>query len=82
MDGQGSSKKWPFHFYQFVQKNRLSANSVLDQFQKHCDHINQPISVIGENIQGIFKGLGKNGEALIENESQHYQIISGSLFYN
>ena len=75
-------KKWPFHFYQFVQKNRLSANSVLDQFQKHCDHINQPISVIGENIQGIFKGLGKNGEALIANESQHYQIISGSLFYN
>ena len=75
-------KKWPLDFYQFVQKNRLSADSVLNQFQKHCDHINRPVSVIDKNIQGVFKGLGKNGEALIVNESQHYQIISGSLFYN
>ena len=75
-------KKWPLHFYQFIQKNRPSIDVILDQFKKYCDHIDRPVSVAGRNMRGIFKGLGKNGEALITNESQQYQIISGSLLYN
>lgn len=73
-------KRWPLQFYQFVLENRLASDLTLELFQKYCDHLNQTVSIKG--MKGIFKGLGKNGEAIIMDGQLQYQIINGSLLYH
>lgn len=77
-------KKIIAEIYDYVLKHRLSSNEIIDGWKKNCIHMNQQIKIDGNTIShaGKFIGIGPRGEALIENNGNIKQIVSGSLFFN
>lgn len=52
-----------------------------DAFNENCFHLNMDVFIF-ENEQdhiGIFRGIGENGEALIEKDEKIYPFLSSSL---
>ncbi len=76
-DGQ---QKLPLQIVKFIQSNRLAANEVIEQFEKHCIHLNSFVS-IDHKFFGTFLGIGKNGAARVERNSEVKEFLSGSLFF-
>ncbi|MCY4644142.1 MAG: biotin--[acetyl-CoA-carboxylase] ligase [Bacteriovoracales bacterium] len=88
---EGLQKNWPLRFYRFVLKSRLHSSSILAEFPQYCDHMGRSVSIhSGENekgegvIEGIFQGIGPNGEGVIASDpgKEPHRVLSGSLFYN
>jgi BirA family biotin operon repressor/biotin-[acetyl-CoA-carboxylase] ligase len=67
--------------YQFILDNRLSTEDILLEFNKLCPHLNKKISFYDnqQDLIGIFKGIDKEGSALIEINKQIKKFNSGSL---
>lgn len=56
---------------------------IREEFNKKCFHLNKIVSITdNEKDQiGIFRGIGENGEALIEIERSLHPFLSGSLTF-
>jgi BirA family biotin operon repressor/biotin-[acetyl-CoA-carboxylase] ligase len=68
--------------YLFVKMNRISAAlDIKKSFDLFCYHLNMNVSIFedGEDHHGLFKGIGVNGEALIEINSTTRAFLSSSL---
>jgi BirA family biotin operon repressor/biotin-[acetyl-CoA-carboxylase] ligase len=65
-------------FYNFVLVNRLSSNEVKEQWSDLCFHLDKNVSIDNSRI-GIFKGVGDNGQALIEIDSIIIEEYSATL---
>lgn len=53
------------------------------EWEKSCFHLNKMVKIVDEfeSTEGIFLGLGKNGEALVKTQDGEIKtIMSGSLF--
>lgn len=70
--------------YQYILHNRIkSMDSLYYRWNKLCLHKNQKVAIEDKDfkIVGIFKGIGKDGEAIIQSESSISKIYSGSLTF-
>ena len=68
--------------YQSLLSNRLStAEKLIDTFNQYCFHIDTDVFIFedGKDYVGIFKGIGTNGEALVEIDSTVQSFMSSSL---
>lgn len=75
-------KTIPAKFYEYLLKNRLNDIEILQKkFESSCIHMNKKVMVDddGINYEGVFLGIGKNGEALIEIEGAIRSFIASSL---
>lgn len=68
-------------FYQYILSNRISSSETISKWNDLCFHLNQKVS-IDRKYEGIFKGIGENGEALIEKGPELIKEYSASLFLN
>lgn len=52
-----------------------------ESFNKHCFHMNMDVFIFedGKDHIGIFRGIGENGEALLEKDGQTHSFLSSSL---
>jgi len=73
----------PEEFFSFVLSHRLNTQPLLNYWEKYCGHSQKNVIIYEDEnsyIQGIFKGIGPQGEALILNaEGEIQKIFSGSL---
>ncbi|MDO9181115.1 MAG: biotin--[acetyl-CoA-carboxylase] ligase [Bacteriovorax sp.] len=68
--------------YTYFLSQRISQVSELQElFIKHCIHINKKVSINDDQQEqvGIFKEIGKSGEAIIEIDSNLVVFFAGSL---
>lgn len=72
----------PFEIYNYILRNRKTPNQTIHEWSKLSCHLNSQVKIVdsGQEITGIFKGIGNNGEALIHNEQGQSKVISGSLW--
>ncbi len=69
-------------FYNFVLSNRIhDTEELINKFNSQCIHYNKSIKFSDDqqNFEGIFKGIDKDGRALIEINSEIKSFISGSV---
>ncbi|MBK24017.1 MAG: biotin--[acetyl-CoA-carboxylase] ligase [Halobacteriovorax sp.] len=80
---QNFSHELPNEIYQYILNNRLSSCDIRSNWTKNCFHLNKKVQIIDgqSSLSGVFKGVGENGEALIENQDGLKKIISGSLWF-
>jgi BirA family biotin operon repressor/biotin-[acetyl-CoA-carboxylase] ligase len=70
----------PIDIYQFILSNRIeNPEEVKSRWEEYCCHLNNEVKLIdgNEKVSGEFKGLGLNGEAIIDNN----KFYSGSLVF-
>lgn len=68
--------------YQNFLENRYSDSETLKKdFNKYCYHMNMSVFIYEDekDVIGIFRGIGNNGEALIEIDSTVRPFFSSSL---
>ena len=68
--------------YQFIDSDRfIHAAELKKSFDKNCAHLNKMVSITEDGINhlGIFRGIGSNGEALVEINSLIKTFLSSSL---
>ncbi|WP_417335244.1 biotin--[acetyl-CoA-carboxylase] ligase [Halobacteriovorax marinus] len=68
--------------YQFILDNRISINDFSKEWSSYCIHQNKSVTIIDDQRrdQGLFIGIGKNGEALLEKEGAIKSVYTGSLY--
>lgn len=71
----------PRKIYQHILENRLSCDEVITKWNSSCAHLNSEVTLIesNEKFTGIFAGLGKNGEAILEIDGANKSFYNGSL---
>ena len=77
-----SKKEWCLYIATFIHENRYTETQVLIQdWEKRCFHLNQLVVIKeGEdNVEGIFRGLGPHGEALLDIKKEILHLYNGSL---
>ena len=72
----------PYEISNYILKHRIQdQENLITDWNKYCFHINSNVKIIDGNdsIEGLFRGIGKNGEALIEKDNQMKKIYNGTL---
>lgn len=74
-------KEESLKIYNYIKNNRLYPNDIIQNWNEKCIHLNKEVTLIEteKSTKGIFRGIGKNGEALIETSSKVLSFYSGSL---
>ena len=75
-------KELSLEIYNYILKNRISFDDkITNLFISHCAHLEQSVTMIDgdQTFQGLFRGIGPRGEALIENNGMTKSFLSGSL---
>lgn len=75
-------RKWSHEIASYIVSNRISDVEVLKKkWLERCGHINENVFIREgtENTEGIFRGIGPYGEALIETSEGINKIYNGSL---
>lgn len=75
-------KEIPAKFYQFLINNRIyETHDLQKRFYSACIHIEKSVTVDddGADYTGIFKGIGLNGEALVEIDGDTRSFLASSL---
>jgi BirA family biotin operon repressor/biotin-[acetyl-CoA-carboxylase] ligase len=75
-------KDLSLEIYRYILANRiLNSKQLTEQFLQNCVHQNQLVTLIDgvSVINGVFKGINHNGEALIEIKDEIKTFIAGSL---
>lgn len=64
---------------QYITGHRVLADAdLIQKWERQCAHLNKNITI--EDTKGIFLGIGKSGEAIIQRpDGEIVNIISGSL---
>ncbi len=73
---------WCKNLSHFIRQHRYIDTSLLTQdWDERCSQLNQEVTISESNVtvQGIFRGLGQFGEALIENQDGFHRLYNGSL---
>lgn len=67
--------------YSYFLSNRLKPEVLQEQFPNYCAHSNQKVEIDDDQrkIVGIFCGIGKNGEAIVETNGEFKPFYSSSL---
>jgi biotin-[acetyl-CoA-carboxylase] ligase BirA-like protein len=75
-------KSWAKRIAQFILAHRYkNTNELKHDWHKRCLHMNKEV-IIQENsefYQGIFRGLGTHGEAILVNGQDEMRVYNGSL---
>jgi len=73
----------PYEIFHFILTNRLSKDEIRAQWSTDCYHLNKKVEILDghSRVSGTFKGIGENGEALIDSKDGLKKIISGSLWF-
>jgi len=76
-----SRKELCYDLANYIHNNRINkAAQVKELYDKVCFHIDKKVEIYdGDNIIGIFKGINKDGSAIIENDIELKNVYSGSL---
>lgn len=75
-------KDIPLKIYQFILKNRIiDEQEMQSRFEKACIHIGKNVNVDDDSLDytGVFLGIGKNGEALVNIDGVTRSFLSSSL---
>ena len=75
-------KEIPARLYSYLLKNRIQDSYEMQKrFKEACFHINNTVEIDddGFHYEGIFLGIGLNGEALVEIDGQTRAFLSSSL---
>lgn len=72
--------------YKYILDNRIiDYDELLNHWNNLCDHLNVEVKISEGSslkLQGIFKGIGKSGEALIQlKDGTTKEVFSGTLSY-
>lgn len=73
-----NQKDIPQSIYKYILKNRLSPGEVKTNWERLCAHLDHEVIIEGE--EGIFRGIGDLGEALLQTDLGFKKFFSGSLF--
>jgi len=67
--------------FNFIQSNRLSSDEIFSLWKAKCFHQEKEIIFIDgdKSIEGLFKGIGPYGEAIIESNGLDQTYVSGSI---
>ncbi len=73
----------PKDIYQYIKSRRLNDSQIITKWNDRCFHLNQNCKIIDDNeiLEGLFKGIGQFGEALIEMEGKVEKAYTGSLLF-
>lgn len=76
-----SRKELAENIFTFIESNRMSADIVAKGWEAICFHQNKRVEItdMDQRIIGKFIGIGKNGEALIEQGLNITKVYNGSL---
>lgn len=71
----------PRKIYQYILDNRLSSDEVIAKWNSYCAHKNSKVTLVesNEKFTGMFYGIGKNGEAILEIDGTNKSFYNGSL---
>ncbi|MCK5883040.1 MAG: biotin--[acetyl-CoA-carboxylase] ligase [Bacteriovoracaceae bacterium] len=74
----------PAKIYQYIIGNRVPATGVLELWPTMCHHLNKNVRMVSGNktATGKFIGIGKNGEAAIQEDGNITHMYSGSLWFD
>lgn len=75
-------KNIPAKIYQYILANRINTSTELqERFKKSCIHMDKLVAIDddGSSYTGIFKGIGLNGEALVEIGGEIKPYLASSL---
>jgi BirA family biotin operon repressor/biotin-[acetyl-CoA-carboxylase] ligase len=75
-------KNIPANFFNYILKNRINeVSSMQARFKDACIHIGKKVIVDDDGTfhEGVFIGIGKNGEALIEILGSIQPVLASSL---
>jgi BirA family biotin operon repressor/biotin-[acetyl-CoA-carboxylase] ligase len=76
-------RKWSHEIASYIVSNRISNVEVLrEKWHHRCGHLNEKVLIREgiESIEGVFRGIGEYGEALVETSEIINKIYNGSLF--
>ena len=68
--------------YTYLLEERISNSTLLkNEFNAHCIHLNKEVFLFEDGIDhvGLFRGIGENGEAILETNGELKSFLSGSL---
>ena len=67
--------------FEFISFNRMSANEVRRSWEQYCFHSNVNVVITDGDFssEGIFIGIGRSGEALLQERNQVSKIYNGHL---
>lgn len=75
-------KSWSWRVGEFIHSHRYSSGSELvKDWEARCQHMEKEVTVTenGNVVEGIFLGLGMNGEARISSLGKEVRLYNGSL---
>lgn len=74
-------KELPLKIVNYILANRLTPFQVKEKFNQSCIHINSDVTITNTNEvdNGVFIGIGENGEAILQKEGQLKKVLTGSL---
>jgi len=78
-----NSKELSRDIYKFILENRMESPKIIKDWNQSCIHLNKEVK-IKESAQdhiGIFKGIGSNGQAMLEQHGVTKEIYTGSLLF-
>ena len=69
--------------YNFINLNRMDSHDVVRKWEENCIHLGKQVNLKdkSKSTEGIFIGLGKYGEALIESNGLIVPAYTGSLIF-
>lgn len=76
-----SKRNLAMKLYRFILDNRLSGSQVIEGWTESCTHMNKEVSILEDSktFKGVFKGIGTDGQALIESDSKISEFYTGTL---
>ena len=75
-------RKWIQELGEYISSHRYSnTEQIASDWLDQCFHLNTQVKIVEGDLEsiGTFTGLGKYGEAIIENDSGSHHLFNGSL---
>lgn len=68
-------------YEEFLNSRYFSNVELIDEFRKYCHHMNKEVFIFEDEKDyiGTFRGIGENGEALVEINNKIKMFLSSSL---
>lgn len=76
-----SKENMCYNIVQFIHQNRINASAIIQDWNKLCGHINKTVTIFDDESEthGVFKGIGVNGQAILDTKYGPVEFYSGSL---
>ena len=72
----------PKELYAYILNKRMNTQEIRSSWIKSCCHYDSKVKIVDDSqeVEGVFKDLGPNGEAILSNGEKEQKIVSGSLW--